>query len=472
MVICPGFKNGICLISSTMKKENVFVDDIICEACKKTNSPMGINTVTCYLARNKNQNKTKEDWDEHINKSNFKNQIDNIIKKKSKKLEDIMNENGVGSQLWRLLERLGINHNVGCGCLDWAERMNLWGPELCDKNRTQIIDHMKNSAKNYGWGDISLAVINAIKIGIAFRLSILDPYGSLLDEAIRLAKDAEDIVKKKLIDIVIPLGTASKYKNIEIKMALRSIERYLIGYRKIIIISPQIPKFFYENDRLQLVQKKEDKCNKQSRVQRKIQWAIENLDITDDFAYWNDDFLVLKPFDVRYIPNYISGNISLAKQNSGWRESKRRTGQILKDSGKTIYNFDIHVPLIFNKEKHLQIKEWWWKPSSTTPLMRSLYGNNFCENNIQQLRDIKLQQKWTKAINNILSGDRWVISYGDGALKTGFGQWMQTFFPVPSSFEQTNISDYINCDKRKKRPKKDNSLIDFWKKLHQDKIND
>lgn len=269
---------------------------------------------------------------------------------------------------------------------------------------------------------------------------------------------------------MIPLGTASKYNNIEIKMALRSIERYLIGYRKIIIVSPQIPKFFYENDRLQLVQKKEDKCNKQSRVQRKIQWAIENLDITDDFAYWNDDFLVLKPFDVRNTPNYISGNISLAKQNSGWRESKRRTGQILKDGGKTIYNFDIHVPLIFNKEKHLLLKEWWYQSSDRTPLMRSLYGNNFCEDNIQQLRDIKLQQNWAKAINNILNVDRWVISYGDGALKTGFGQWMQTFFPAPSSFEQTNISDCINCGKRKKRVKKDNSLINYWGKLHQDKI--
>ena len=195
-MLCPALKNNICLISSSIKKENIIVDDIICEACKNTSSPISINIVTYYLAHNENKNKTKEDWDDFINKYEFKRQIDNIVEKKNKKLQDIINGSGVGSQLWKLLSNIGIKHTTSCSCLEWAERMNLWGPELCDKNRAQIIEHMKNSAKNYGWGDIGIAVIKAVTNSIAFRLSILDPYGSLLDEAIRLAKEVDASVKK------------------------------------------------------------------------------------------------------------------------------------------------------------------------------------------------------------------------------------------------------------------------------------
>lgn len=177
-----------------MKKQDVFVNDIICEACQKAQPPMNINAVTQSLIYNISNNKTSDDWNRFLNKS--KNKIIELKEQNNKLLESILSGNGVGSQIWKLLEKLGIKHNAGCGCLDWAERMNLWGPELCDKNRAQIIEHMKNSAKNYDWGDISVAVIKAVKTGIAFRLSILDPYGSLLDEAIRLAKEVDASVKK------------------------------------------------------------------------------------------------------------------------------------------------------------------------------------------------------------------------------------------------------------------------------------
>ena len=38
------------------------------------------------------------------------------------------------------------------------------------------------------------------------------------------------------MDIVIPLGTGSRWQNNELRFALRSIEKYLTGYDKIFII--------------------------------------------------------------------------------------------------------------------------------------------------------------------------------------------------------------------------------------------
>jgi len=107
------------------------------------------------------------------------------------RLEAILTGSGVGSQLWRLLTELGIEHKPSCSCLDWAERMNAWGPKGCRLARPEIVRHMKDSAKNYGWSDVGKAVAKAIASGLALRLSVLDPYGSLLDEAIRRANTVE-----------------------------------------------------------------------------------------------------------------------------------------------------------------------------------------------------------------------------------------------------------------------------------------
>ena len=256
------------------------------------------------------------------------------------------------------------------------------------------------------------------------------------------------------------MGVESKYNNLEIKYALRSIDRYILGYRKIVIISPRIPNFLYKNDQLELVELNEERCNRQSRVQRKIEWALRNLDITEDFAYWNDDFLVLKPFDIRYMPNYISGNLSL-KTQTGWGECKRRTAAYLSVQNKTLYNFDIHVPMIFNKEKHLTLSNWWHKKENETPLMRSLYGNIFSCENLVQLKDIKLQQKWNTAIKTILDSDRWVISYGDGALNTDFHKWMESYFYKKTIFE-SKVEKCCDFDES-------NKILDQWKSLYRKK---
>lgn len=297
-------------------------------------------------------------------------------------------------------------------------------------------------------------------------------------------KTIED--KKELIDIIIPLGTGSRYNNIEVRMAIRSIEKYIKGYRKIIIIGPDIPKFLKENEKLQLVKKREDKSNKQARVQTKIEWAFKNLDITEKCAYWNDDFLVLQPFDIRNMPYYTRGDLPLNRQNSGWKECKRRTALLLKSKNLPILNYDIHVPIIFEKTKHLSISDAWYKRSSETVLMRSYYGNNFVKENTISLRDIKLQHAWSGAIRNILKSKRWVISYGDGALRTGFGDWMYNFFLDKSSCEIDKIEEESCCNKnitnrlktkntinkRKfiKNRKENNKIISIWKEAHKQRI--
>lgn len=101
-----------------------------------------------------------------------------------RRLQAVLTGTGVGSQLWKLLESLKVKHKESCPCLDWAEIMNNWGPIGCRLARKEIVSHMEASAKSYGWGDVGRAFVEAIRSGLALKLSVLDPYGSLLDEAI------------------------------------------------------------------------------------------------------------------------------------------------------------------------------------------------------------------------------------------------------------------------------------------------
>lgn len=106
-------------------------------------------------------------------------------------LQAVMHGDGVGSQLWRLLESLGIKHTAACKCLELAEQMNAWGPAGCRLARAEIVERMRANAKHYGWGAVATAAARAVTTGLAWRLDLADVYGSLVDEAIRLAELAE-----------------------------------------------------------------------------------------------------------------------------------------------------------------------------------------------------------------------------------------------------------------------------------------
>lgn len=275
------------------------------------------------------------------------------------------------------------------------------------------------------------------------------------------------------IDILIPLGSGSRYKNLEIKMALRSIEKYALGYRKIFIIG-QIPNFLYESDRLKLISKKDFKCNKESRISQKVKWAFENLDLTSRIAFWNDDYLLLKESDVRLIPNYHKGKL-FRKNNTGYSKYLNITHYYLSNKNLPTFNYDGHIPIIYDREKFLSISDQ-WEDSRKHKLgfvAKSIYGNNFCHNNAERLGDIKLANTWNKNIDTIMNNKRWLISYGDNALNSGFDKWMINNFPNKSIFEEKAATEKC-CNNRTMNINNyndiDNDPVLIWKKAHEAKI--
>jgi len=69
--------------------------------------------------------------------------------------------------------------------------MNELGPQGCKDNRDKLLKLMRKNQKKYGWYDYLKAGTNMIVLGWIFKLNPLDPLPNLLDEAIRLAEQAQ-----------------------------------------------------------------------------------------------------------------------------------------------------------------------------------------------------------------------------------------------------------------------------------------
>jgi len=100
---------------------------------------------------------------------------------------------GPGTELKKILEALGIEAGPTCDCRARADQMDAWGIAGCRANREQIIEWMREGQSRWGWKDKLSAAAKAVQIGLAFKLNPLDPFPSLVDEAIRRAETAQEV---------------------------------------------------------------------------------------------------------------------------------------------------------------------------------------------------------------------------------------------------------------------------------------
>lgn len=165
-----------------------------CEFCAhKADPPQQINEVIISLALA--QTRDKPEVRQRIMRDHGHLLPRQPAQQPNVRLAEIMHGTEPGSQLWRLLAELGIQHKPTCSCLSLAARMNAWGAAGCRMARDEICKAMRHNAKEYGWRDVARAAAAAVTQGIGWRLDITDVYGSLVDEAIRLAEEAGRVQK-------------------------------------------------------------------------------------------------------------------------------------------------------------------------------------------------------------------------------------------------------------------------------------
>jgi len=238
------------------------------------------------------------------------------------------------------------------------------------------------------------------------------------------------------VDVVIPLGNGSKFDNLELRLALRSIAINLPNINQIWIMTEYAPTWLINVN----VVKSPDLYtnNKDANLFTKVLQACDTSDVAEHFLFWSDDQAILKPVNLNKWPVVInSRGPDKFTNNSTWPKRMQNTFKYLANKGHNLtYNFDSHVPQMFSKTLFKSLIE-------KTPF-KILPG--FCINTLyfglQDGLKVVEQTKYKscfegKQINPVL-GNTYFAGYNDQAFISGVREILLAKFPNPCKYEKSN----------------------------------
>lgn len=222
------------------------------------------------------------------------------------------------------------------------------------------------------------------------------------------------------VDIVIPLSKESRFNNLQLRLALRSIDKYAQNVGNIWVYTEADLKDFQNIN----VVKKGDpiKNNKDANLINKIKAAAENPDVSEHFMFWSDDQILMDHLDLQKAPvvyNRRSIDSIQAGNITKWRSRLLNTMQYVeKQTGNKLrYNYDAHTPQPYTKQNARYVFD-------TVPYME---GKGFCINTIyygmlgQPAAVAQEQIKFTvQGATHVLPKNRFTyFGYDDQGFNTG-----------------------------------------------------
>ena len=236
------------------------------------------------------------------------------------------------------------------------------------------------------------------------------------------------------IDIVYILGTGSKWKNNEIRFSLRSVEKYLSGYRDIYIVG-ECPSFLKNVRHIPA----KDFCQgcHERNIYEKILIACNQQAISNNFLQVGDDIFFLRPMNVAEIPCWYKGDLYKyweGKSGNPYAVTIKNTYNALSQRRLNTFHFDGHNAFLFNKDKFREIMPRYDWGIRYGYAIRSLYCNTL---NIQgqPMQDCKIFGTHTvEQLKKTVQG-RYNFSVGDSALTTYMEIFLKELYPEPSRWE-------------------------------------
>lgn len=174
----------------------------------------------------------------------------------------------------------------------------------------------------------------------------------------------------------------------------------------------------------------QDQVNKWLNINKSIKEAVHEPDITDNFWLFNDDFFIMKP--VKKPCNYYDGELykrivtleDKFKKFTKYSLQLRKICDDLISMGCGVRNFCIHVPMLVNKEKAIELFN-----IEDAHMFRSLYGN-YHNIEAKQLSDYKISNqhlKWK---------DSTYLSTTEDSFAGEVGKQIRELFPDKCEYEE------------------------------------
>ena len=212
----------------------------------------------------------------------------------------------------------------------------------------------------------------------------------------------------------------------ELKYSLRSVEKNF-PINRVWFIGGQ-PKGFQNIVRLQ----HEQIGNCKWELIRSSMWkAINAEDLTEEFFLFNDDFFVMKPVDTDSFINFVDGTLSRRIDElhtehgmNPYCRTLFKLEQELRTMHEPTMNFDVHLPMLLNKE---QVKATLYKCSS--PQMRSAIGN------LNRLPFVVHNDVKVYDLESVPTDETYLSTNDDTFNKGKVGKYIRETFATKSRFE-------------------------------------
>ena len=249
------------------------------------------------------------------------------------------------------------------------------------------------------------------------------------------------------MDVVIPLGGGSKWRNNELRYALRSIEKNLSGYDKIFIIG-ECPEWVYcnvvsytetkcgllyscNNEGVIHIPQKDTPGRKEFSIWSKIMKAVNSEICSKDFLFTNDDIFFIKPIHTGAIQYYYEGTLQ-EKYERSHGHYKAAIGNVINVSQGTNIYADIHTPIIYNKELFKERTSVMWEKEY---VIKSLYSG-YETHNTAFMTDCKINKIMTEdEILGKIHG-RYFFSIGPYGVCPAMNKVLNKLFPNKSRYEK------------------------------------
>lgn len=172
-------------------------------------------------------------------------------------------------------------------------------------------------------------------------------------------------------------------------------------------------------------------------VRGSIKEALLNKDLTENFYLFNDDFFIMSR--VSSVIPAVDGSLGRKIQKledkystNDYKIAYRRrlfnTFVALRDMRKDCLNYELHIPMLINKEKGIHIL----KTFNNTVAFRSAYGNyyNLAKSIYPDVKVMTVDTEYDPDLHNVY------LSTSDVTWRRGeIGKYIRSKFPEPSRFE-------------------------------------
>ena len=234
------------------------------------------------------------------------------------------------------------------------------------------------------------------------------------------------------INVLYIVGNGSLYGDKELRYSLRSLDKFGQNVGRL-FITGECPDFI-DKEKITFLPELDIGCRSINHWW-KVDQTFRKTDIGDRALLMYDDIFFCKPVDLSCYPWRWRGMLPEYPEKSQYRKMLFNTHEWLFKRSYPVFNYCMHQPCIYEKEKFLSMAETFndLKLSDIGMSVRSLYGNMFAEKDEFQ-EDLKIRAT-VPDLEKLIS-DRDCFSIADDCFEGPVEEWLKKKVPEKSRWER------------------------------------